>query len=194
MIVCLRGGEEWLAVPAHRGDGRFRIEGLVPVRLVEEAEPFAVVLTRFDGAQCWYDGPDPRHDPGTAAYLRESLARMVEPEHLSRKGLTAEERAAYAMNYVPRLEAEIEVQARPRRGTAPRGSGPRGGRASRIPGARRRLPGGLRGRRSPPRLRGLTRRPVDSGRRHLPERTVTATSTCRAWSASFARRRTPEPP
>jgi hypothetical protein len=110
MIVCLRDGDDWLAMPAHRGDGRFRIEGPVPVRLIEEPEPFAVILARFDGAQCWYDGPEPRRDPRTAAYLRESLARMVEPEHLSRKGLTAEERAAYAMCYIPRLEAEIEAR------------------------------------------------------------------------------------
>jgi hypothetical protein len=110
MIVCQRDSEEWLAMPAHRTDARFRSEGLEPVRLIEEAEPFAVLLTRFDGAQCWYDGPDPRHDPGTAAYLRESFARMVEPEQLSRKGLTAEERAAYALCYVPRLEAEVEAR------------------------------------------------------------------------------------
>jgi hypothetical protein len=110
VIVCLRDEDRWLATPANRADGRFRIEGLVPVRLVEEAELFEVLLTRFDGAQCWYDGPDPRRDPGTAAYLRDSMARMVEPGQLSRPGLTAEERAAYALNYAPRLQAEIEAR------------------------------------------------------------------------------------
>jgi hypothetical protein len=110
MIVCRRDGDDWVAIPAQRSDARFGIEGLVPLRLIDEAEPFAAVLTRFDGAQCWYDGPDPRHDPGTSAYLRESLAGMVEPDRLSRKGLTAGERAAYAMCYIPRLEAEIEAR------------------------------------------------------------------------------------
>jgi hypothetical protein len=110
MIVCLRERGAWLAVPARRADARFRIDGLVPVRLVEEPERFAVVLTRFDGAHCWYDGPDPRRDPGTAAYLRESLARMVEPDQLSRPGLTAEECAAYTLNYGPRLQAELEAR------------------------------------------------------------------------------------
>jgi hypothetical protein len=86
IIVTLREADTWLVIPAQRADARFRIEGLVPVRLVEEAELFEVLFTRFDGAQCWYDGPDPRHDPGTAAYLRESLARMVEPEGLNRPG------------------------------------------------------------------------------------------------------------
>jgi hypothetical protein len=110
VIVCLRERDQWLAIPAHRADVRFRIDGLVPIRLVEEAQLFEVLLTRFDGARCWYDGPDARRDPGTAAYLRASLARMVEPEKLSRPGLSAEERAAYALNYTPRLEAELQAR------------------------------------------------------------------------------------
>jgi hypothetical protein len=110
MIVCPRDGEEWLAMPAHRGDTRFRIEGPVPIRLIEEPEPFAVVAARFDGMQCWYDEADPRGDPATAAFLRDALARMVAPEALGRKGLTAEERAAYAMAYVPRLATEAEAR------------------------------------------------------------------------------------
>ena len=108
MIVCLRDGGHWLAIPAHEADSRFKIESLVPIRLVEEAQLFEVLLTRFNGAHCWYEGPDPRHDPGTAVYLRESLGRLVEPEKLSRPGLTPEERAAYACNYAPRLQAEIQ--------------------------------------------------------------------------------------
>jgi hypothetical protein len=110
VIVFLREGDRWLGIPAHRADSRFRIEGLVPIRLVEEAQHFEVLLTRFDGTQCWYDGPDPRRDPGTAAYLRESLARMVEPSQLVRPGLTAEERVAYVLNYTTRLQAELEAR------------------------------------------------------------------------------------
>ncbi len=106
VIVCGRDDDRWLAIPSHRSDARFRFEGLVPVRLVEEADLFEVLLTRFDGAHCWYDGPDPRRDPGISAYLRDSLARMVAPEQLSRPGLTAEERSAYAISYAPRLEAD----------------------------------------------------------------------------------------
>ncbi|MBV8233634.1 MAG: hypothetical protein JO329_26960 [Planctomycetaceae bacterium] len=110
LILCRRDDDRWLAIPANRADTRFRIEGLVPVRLVEEAQPFEVLLTRFDGARCWYEGPDPRRDPATAAFLREALARMVEPEALSRPGLTAEERVAYTLNYLPRLEAEAAAR------------------------------------------------------------------------------------
>jgi hypothetical protein len=111
MVVCRRDREQWLAIPAQGSgaDARFRIEGLVPIRLVEEAQVFEILLTRFDGAQCWYDGPDPRSDPGTAAYLREALGRMVEPGQLSRPGLTAQDREAYVLNYAPKLQAEIEA-------------------------------------------------------------------------------------
>lgn len=59
VIACHRDEDGWLGLPAHRADSRFQIEGLVPVRLAEEAELFEVLLTRFDGAQCWYEGPDP---------------------------------------------------------------------------------------------------------------------------------------
>jgi hypothetical protein len=106
IIICGRESDCWLAMPAHRGDGRFRIEGMLAVRLVEEVQLFDVVNGRFDGTQCWYDAPDPRSDPGAAAYLRESLSQMVKPERLSRTGLTTEECEAYTFNYVPRVEAE----------------------------------------------------------------------------------------
>jgi len=110
VIVCLRQDDQWLAIPAHRADARFRIDGLVPVRLIEEAQLFEVLIARFDGSQCWYDEMDPRRDPGTAAYLRDSLGRMVEPERLVRPGLTAEERAAYVLNHAPRWQAELDAR------------------------------------------------------------------------------------
>ena len=110
LIVCRREHDQWYAIPAHGAETRFRIEGLVPVRLVEEAQLFDVLHTRFDGARCWYDGPDPRRDPGTAAYLREAIGQLVAPEALHRPGLTAEERSAYTLNYVPRLQAELEAR------------------------------------------------------------------------------------
>jgi hypothetical protein len=109
LVICERLQDEWLAIPASGADTRFRIEGLVPVRLTEEVQLFDVILTRFDGSQFWYDGPDVRRDPGIAAYLREALGEMVEPVRLSRTGLTAEERTAYAINYAPRLQAEIDA-------------------------------------------------------------------------------------
>jgi hypothetical protein len=100
LILCRRDQRSaWLAVPAHRGDQRFRIEGLVPVWLVDEAAAFEVVRTRFDGANFWFESREPTRDPATAAFLRKSLRESIEPNRLARTGLTPEERTAYAVNH-----------------------------------------------------------------------------------------------
>jgi hypothetical protein len=110
LILCRHEDEQWLAIPAHQADSRFHIEGMLPVYLVEEAQLFEVLESRFDGTQCWFERLDTRRDPGTAAYLRQALHDLVPPDQLSRSGLTAEERTAYALNYWPRIQAEIEAQ------------------------------------------------------------------------------------
>jgi hypothetical protein len=110
LILAGMREEQWLALPAHRADSRFQIEGMIPVRLVEEAQLFEVVEARFDGTQFWYAGPDSRWDAATASYLRQELARLTPPEKIQRSGLTAEERAAYALNYWPRYEAAEEAR------------------------------------------------------------------------------------
>jgi hypothetical protein len=110
LILAGTREEQWLALPAHRADLRFQIEGLIPVRFVEDAQLFEVVEARFDGTQFWYAGPDSRWDAATASYLRQELARLTPPEKLQRSGLTAEERAAYEVNYWPRYEASEEAR------------------------------------------------------------------------------------
>jgi hypothetical protein len=110
LILVDRSEEQWLALPAHRSDSRFQIEGVIPVRLVEEGQSFEVIETRFDGAQFWYAGPDARWDPAMASYLRQELARLTPPEKLHRSGLTAEERDAYGIAYWPRFEASEEAR------------------------------------------------------------------------------------
>lgn len=110
LILVGKEQGQWFAVPAHRADARFRVEGTIPVRLVEEGQVFEVVESRFDGANFWYAGPDARWDPATASYLRQQLGSLTAPEKLQRSGLTAEERAAYALNYWPRYEATEEAR------------------------------------------------------------------------------------
>lgn len=99
LVVCLRQGARWYGSAASFGDRRVRIEGLVPIELAEEVQTFDVVAARFDGSAFWFDQLDPRHDPGAAAYLRRALGETVPPEDLDRPRLTAEERAAYELNY-----------------------------------------------------------------------------------------------
>jgi hypothetical protein len=106
LILCQKHGGTWLALPAHQGDRRLSLRGAIPVRLVEEGQAFELIEARFDGAQGWYEGPDTRRDPAAAAYLRESLRELLDPERLDRPGLTAEERAAYTFAHAARLRAE----------------------------------------------------------------------------------------
>jgi hypothetical protein len=105
LILCRREKSQWLAAPAHRGDRRFRIDGLVPVRFVDEAEQFEIVRARFDGGQFWFEEIEPAGNAATAAWLRQSLRQRVAPNLLDRSGLTPEERAAYAANYWMDAEA-----------------------------------------------------------------------------------------
>ena len=92
--------------PVHKADSRLRVHGLLPVRFVEEAQLFEVVQSRFDGAQFWFERLDSRRDPAAAVYLRQALGGMLPIEQVSRPALTAEERAAYAVAYAQRLDAE----------------------------------------------------------------------------------------
>jgi hypothetical protein len=110
LILASQRENQWLALLANRADARFQLDGAIPVRLVEDAQYFEVIETRFDGTQFWYSGPDSRRDPAAASYLRQELNRMTPPEQLARTGLTAEERAAYALSYWPRYEASEEAR------------------------------------------------------------------------------------
>lgn len=110
LVLVDRREEQWLALPAHRSDSRFQLEGVIPVRLVEEGQLFEAIESRFDGIQFWYASPDERGDAARASYLRQELARLTPPEKLHRSGLTAEERTAYQLNYWPRYEASEEAK------------------------------------------------------------------------------------
>jgi len=90
-------GQAWLAIPAHRGDRRFEIEGPVRVHLVAGAEPFQRIIARFDGTLFWFQEVDRRRSPAIAAYLREELDAGTRPTDLHKPTLTAEEREAYRL-------------------------------------------------------------------------------------------------
>ncbi len=115
LIICRRVGRTWYGSAVSFGDGRINLEGLAPLQMAEEVQLFDCVRTRYDGSQFWFDELDMRHDPGTSAYLRSELDNQTPPEELARRGLTAEERAAYELNYWqlvrPAESAEEESQS-----------------------------------------------------------------------------------
>jgi hypothetical protein len=99
LLVCRRAGNVWFGSAASFGDARIQFEGMAPLELAEEVQLFDCVRARYDGSHFWFDELDSRHDPGTASYLRAALAEQTPPDELHRPGLTAEERAAYELNY-----------------------------------------------------------------------------------------------
>jgi hypothetical protein len=102
LILTIRDrAGQWLAVTAHQGDHRFRLAGLAPVQMVEEAQQFNVIRARFDGRAFWFEGVEPARDPAIAAYLRQQVAKGTDARQLDRPGLTPEERLAYAINVAP---------------------------------------------------------------------------------------------
>ncbi|UCG26063.1 MAG: hypothetical protein JSW55_08790, partial [Chloroflexota bacterium] len=120
LILCETEREGWLAFPAHFGDRRFKIQGLVTLWLPEEGlRRFETVFARFDGNLFWYERREPSRDPALAGYLRDQLAERderglpVTPQALYKRGLSAEERAAYWLVQARLLEAErdrVEIQ------------------------------------------------------------------------------------
>jgi hypothetical protein len=120
LVVCLQAANRCLCSTATFGDSRFAIEGLVPVDLADAVQTFDVIRCRYDGSRFWFDEVDARHDPARAAYLRSALAQPLPPEELDRPGLTAEERAAFELNYWEQVRPADDESADPTPANNPR--------------------------------------------------------------------------
>lgn len=110
LIVCRRIGSIWFGSAASFGDQRVQMQGIGAISLISEVQMFDTVLTRYDGKQFWFDEVDRRANPTIAAYLRQSINDRVDPEDLSKSGLTAEQRAAYELNFWDLTGMEEDVQ------------------------------------------------------------------------------------
>ena len=107
LILAAFADHTWLALPAQRGAGRFRLESAVPVQLAEDGlERFETIIARYDGRVFWYERRDPGHDPSLAAYLREQFALSTKPTDLHKANLSREEREAYAFAQALIAQAE----------------------------------------------------------------------------------------
>jgi hypothetical protein len=109
-ILCFRDKDNWRGIPSHLSDSRYKINGLVPIYLVEECQLFDTVQVRFDGNVCWFEKIYDKHTPKNAAYLRDSLNTLLDPKKLDLAGLTQEERDAYVLAYGPAVAASAEMQ------------------------------------------------------------------------------------
>jgi hypothetical protein len=104
LIICGRDGQTWLGSPARSSDTRFKVDGIVPIRLAGEVQLFDTVVTRFDGESCWYEGPDNSASLRNAGMLRESLASETDVANVAASGLTKEEKEAYLVAFIREIE------------------------------------------------------------------------------------------
>ncbi len=103
-ILLQKEKAHWNGMQAHRGDTRFKIDGIVPILLPEEGlNQFESIDTRFDGNLFWFERRTAGSDPSIAAYLRKRLADRLQDllppsaRSLHKKGLTREQREAYSL-------------------------------------------------------------------------------------------------
>ncbi|MCP4108900.1 MAG: hypothetical protein GY749_25705 [Desulfobacteraceae bacterium] len=99
LLLTARSDQDWLALPAHRNDTRFRTDGVVRVHLVTGAEVFHKIIVRFDGTHFWFQETDRRRSPAISAYLRDAMGDGIPPDSIRKSTLTAEEREAYRIIY-----------------------------------------------------------------------------------------------
>lgn len=99
MHVCRRIGTVWFGSAASFGDSRIKLEGITPISFASEIQMFDCIRTRYDGNRFWFEEIDSRADPTMPVYLREAISERIEPEELQKSGLSAEQRAAYELNF-----------------------------------------------------------------------------------------------
>lgn len=110
LILCKRNDDKWFGMPAGKADGRFKIDGLIPVGLPEETQMFDVVKTRFDGSTCWFDAMDDMHSVKNASFLRDALAKEVTPDNVSLTGLSTVEKDAYFVCYTLDIQSKKDMK------------------------------------------------------------------------------------
>lgn len=103
LIICARQNEAWLGIPA-KDDRRFKISGLVPIRLAKDVQLFDTVVTRYDGSQCWFDEQDGSANLSNARFLREALATELSHGSVIIPGMTPQEKDAYAVAFARTVE------------------------------------------------------------------------------------------
>jgi len=95
LILAEPSGNTRPAVIAHPGGSAVKADGPISVHLVERADRFRHVISRFDGFNFWFERVHPGRNPAQAAYLRKSLEGHLEVEDLDRPGLLPQEKRLY---------------------------------------------------------------------------------------------------
>src|SRR5271154_171726 len=63
LVLLQQFENRWWALAASATDTRLKLDGPVPIHLVQRAARFDTVYSRFDGSAFWFEGVDRRRDP-----------------------------------------------------------------------------------------------------------------------------------
>jgi len=103
MILCEKRKNTWIGIDT-QFDGQQK-----PIRLTDGIQLFDEIVTRWDGANFWFEEKNLSADPSLAHYLRESLIDLVPLEKLRKSGLNPFHRKAYQWQLLLREEKIGEV-------------------------------------------------------------------------------------
>jgi hypothetical protein len=98
LVIVMKKDNIFYGVPDKANKFGFQVNDLLPIFLHSDpAMDFDRVITRFDGANIWYECVDQGNGPAKAEYLRDCMAKVLDPSKLKFSGLTIEERLAYTL-------------------------------------------------------------------------------------------------
>ncbi|MBA7632576.1 hypothetical protein ES703_40124 [subsurface metagenome] len=89
MILCERRKGTWIGMNKQLFGNQF------PVLLADGIQLFDEIVTRWDGANFWFEEKDRSTDPSLADYLRRALANLASLDKLRKSGLDPFHREAY---------------------------------------------------------------------------------------------------
>lgn len=98
VVLVMKQQDMFMGIPDKTNNFGLGFNNLMPVYLCGDyPSDFDRVITRYDGANLWYERVDSGNDPAKGDYLRESMAKVVMPGKIKFSGLTMEEKHAYAL-------------------------------------------------------------------------------------------------
>lgn len=89
MVLCEKRKDTWIGINT-QFDGEQK-----PIRLANGIQLFDEIVTRWDGANFWFEEKDMSANPSLAHYLRESLVDLIPLDRLQKSGLNPFHRMAY---------------------------------------------------------------------------------------------------
>lgn len=101
MLIVYKDKDIFFGIPLKNNNVGLDFSQPIPILLASEdqAQFFDLVSCRYDGANVWYHEPDMTNDPAKSEYLRDQFEKYFDPKKIQYKGLTLEEKLAYALRY-----------------------------------------------------------------------------------------------